>query len=115
MELSAEQQERYARHLLLEGVEGPGQERLCAAQVQVRGEGLAALWAARYLAASGVGALVVDTENIASECRLLNGDASVSLSLGSATCELILHLGQGGPLEGAQAALAAFRALGTGR
>lgn len=57
MDLSPLQQERYARHLLLEGFD---QEKLLAAGVRVRGTDPAALWAARYLAASGVGLLVVD-------------------------------------------------------
>jgi hypothetical protein len=60
MQLTAAQQERYARHLILDGFGGEGQERLLGAAVRVRGEGVAALWAARYLAASGVGRLQVD-------------------------------------------------------
>src|SRR5258708_19511074 len=60
MQLTAAQQERYARHLILDGFGGEGQERLLGASVRVRGEGVAALWAARYLAASGVGRLQVD-------------------------------------------------------
>ena len=55
--LSPEQQERYARHLLLDGFD---QERLLSAAVRVQGTGAAALWAARYLAASGVGRLEID-------------------------------------------------------
>jgi hypothetical protein len=54
MELSPAQQERYARHLLLDGFD---QEKVLAAAVVVRGNGSAARWAARYLAASGVGRL----------------------------------------------------------
>src|SRR5438094_7843125 len=58
--LTAGQQERYARHLLLDEFGGEGQERLLAAAVSVRGTSLAALWAARYLAASGVGRLEIE-------------------------------------------------------
>src|SRR5207248_7858213 len=57
MELSPRQQERYARHLLLDDLD---QEKLLAAAVRVRGKGAAAHWAARYLAASGIGRLAVD-------------------------------------------------------
>jgi hypothetical protein len=57
MELSAEQQERYSRHLLLEGFD---QEKVLGASVAVRGKSQAAHWAARYLASSGVGRLQVD-------------------------------------------------------
>jgi hypothetical protein len=52
--LTDEQQERYSRHLLLDGWEGEGQERLLAARAEVIGSGLTARWATRYLAASGV-------------------------------------------------------------
>lgn len=68
--LSPDQQERYARHLLLDGFGGEGQERLLAASVRIRGAGLAARWAARYLAASGVGRLDVDP-SFAEECIAL--------------------------------------------
>ena len=57
MELSAAQQERYARHLLLDGFD---QEKVLQASIAVRGTGAAAHWAARYLAASGVGRLAID-------------------------------------------------------
>jgi hypothetical protein len=57
MELSPSQQERYSRHLLLEGFD---QEKVLQASVAVTGKGVAAHWAARYLAASGVGRLKVD-------------------------------------------------------
>ncbi len=68
--LSPEQQERYARHLLLDGFGGEGQERLLLASVRIEGAGLAARWAARYLAASGVGKLEVHPA-FAEECRAL--------------------------------------------
>jgi molybdopterin/thiamine biosynthesis adenylyltransferase len=55
--LSPEQQEWYSRHLLLDGLD---QEKLLAAAIRVRGTSPAARWAARYLAASGVGRLIVD-------------------------------------------------------
>jgi hypothetical protein len=71
MELSPAQQERYARHLILDAFGGEGQERLLAASVRVRGQGAAALWAARYLAASGVGRLAVDVASWAAELHAL--------------------------------------------
>ncbi|GAC1340774.1 MAG: hypothetical protein NVSMB23_11510 [Myxococcales bacterium] len=61
--LSAAQQERYARHLLVPGLGGEGQERLAAgaALIELPGEAAAtALWALRYLAASGVGTVALD-------------------------------------------------------
>ncbi len=68
--LSPGQQDRYARHLLLDGFGGEGQERLLVASVRVEGAGPAARWAARYLAASGVGRLDVDPA-FAEECLAL--------------------------------------------
>jgi molybdopterin/thiamine biosynthesis adenylyltransferase len=106
--LTPAQQERYSRHLLLDGWGGEGQERLLAASVRVRGQGAAALWAARYLAAAGVGRLVVDTEEMHTECRTLNVDCSVVRAPAEAQLDLAPS---GGPFEGAQAALAALRSL----
>jgi molybdopterin/thiamine biosynthesis adenylyltransferase len=60
--LRPDQKRRYLRHILLFGAEG--QERLLAAAVavdQASGPGAAALW---YLAAAGVGTLVIGDEGV---------------------------------------------------
>jgi hypothetical protein len=98
--LSAEQQERYSRHLLLDGFD---QEKLLAASVRVRGESAAARWAARYLAASGVGHLVVDEPSWEAELRALGPWLRLG---GVARIEIAP---QGGPEEGARAALEVVR------
>jgi hypothetical protein len=77
MRLTEAQQERYARHLLLDHLGGEGQERLLSSCVRVRGTGQAVRWAARYLAASGVGTLVLEDEAAAAECRELSPDVRV--------------------------------------
>jgi hypothetical protein len=83
--LSASHQERYARHLLLDELGGEGQERLAAgtAIVQLPAEAAAtALWATRYLAASGLGTLILEgpwAEAAAAECARLWPDARVHL------------------------------------
>ncbi len=59
MELSEEQFQRYARHLILDEVGEEGQEKLLAARVLVIGLGGLGSPAAMYLAASGVGRLVI--------------------------------------------------------
>lgn len=69
--LTPEQQERYSRHLILDGFGGEGQERLLAASVHVRGTGRAAHWAARYLAASGIGKLAIDVPEWRDELQAL--------------------------------------------
>jgi molybdopterin/thiamine biosynthesis adenylyltransferase len=65
---SEDEIERYARHLVLSEVGGPGQQRLKAARVGLIGLGGVGAPAALYLAAAGVGTL-----------RLIDDDA-VSLS-----------------------------------
>ena len=68
MNFSPEEVERYARHLVLSEVGGPGQQRLKAATVVIVGAGGVGSPAALYLAAAGIGTL-----------RIIDGD-TVSLS-----------------------------------
>jgi hypothetical protein len=106
--LTPEQQERYSRHLLLEGFD---QDRVRAASFHVVGRGRAALWAARYLAASGCGSVVVDEPAWHDELRRLAPWTSFS---GTVQREIILSTGAGSEgadaaMEGAQAAIDAIR------
>jgi len=114
--LTAAQQERYARHLLLEGIEGAGQERLLASRVRVRGSGRAARACALYLAASGIGALSVDGGDpegelaaLSPDVRLLGASEEVDLDIAPA------EPAGAGPADaaamGAWAALEAVRTL----
>jgi hypothetical protein len=105
MELSAVQQERYARHLLLDGFD---QEKVLEASVAVRGTGLAAHWAARYLAASGVGRLCVDEPAWRDELLALGPWLSFTTSADVA-CE---PRGDGAA-DGALAAIEALRRVAT--
>jgi len=64
--LSPEEIERYARHIVLHGVGGPGQQRLKAARVLVIGAGGLGSPLLQYLAAAGVGRIgIVDDDAVA--------------------------------------------------
>jgi hypothetical protein len=117
VELSPAQQERYARHLILDRFGGEGQERLLAASVEVRGTGAAALWAARYLAASGVGRLAVEVPRWHEELQALGP----WMTLGAPGVHLVHRVAPkdgASPAEsamnGAQAAVDAVRAIARG-
>jgi molybdopterin-synthase adenylyltransferase len=65
MSFSADEIERYARHLVLRDVGGPGQAKLKAARVLVIGAGGLGSPLIQYLAAAGVGALgIVDNDAV---------------------------------------------------
>jgi hypothetical protein len=105
--LTPEQQERYSRHLLLDGFD---QDKVRAAAFHVQGKGAAARWAARYLATSGCGRVVVDDPAWHAELRRLAPWTDLS---GPAEKKLIFS-GPGGDgvegaVRGAQAAIDAIR------
>src|SRR5207344_2791276 len=68
--LSADELERYARHIVLREVGGPGQAALKEASVLVIGAGGLGAPALMYLAAAGVGALGVVDDDIVSLSNL---------------------------------------------
>jgi len=66
MSFSPDEVERYARHLLLAEIGGPGQQKLKAATVVIVGAGGVGGPAALYLAAAGVGTLrLIDGDTVA--------------------------------------------------
>jgi molybdopterin/thiamine biosynthesis adenylyltransferase len=66
MALNEQERERYARHILLKEIGGPGQQRLKAATVALVGAGGLGAPAALYLAAAGVGRMrIIDHDAVA--------------------------------------------------
>lgn len=68
--LSREEVERYARHIVLRDVGGPGQAKLKAARVLVVGAGGLGAPLIQYLAAAGVGHIAVADDDIVSLSNL---------------------------------------------
>ncbi|MFD2238784.1 HesA/MoeB/ThiF family protein [Aureimonas populi] len=96
MSLSPEELERYARHIVLPEVGGPGQQRLKAARVLLVGAGGIGSPAALYLAAAGIGTLgLVDDDHVSLsnlQRQILHGVADLSRSKLASARDRILAL-----------------------
>ncbi|MFA7638702.1 MAG: HesA/MoeB/ThiF family protein, partial [Parvibaculum sp.] len=65
MALSDDQLERYARHIVLKEIGGPGQQKLLKARVLIIGAGGLGSPCMIYLAAAGVGTIgIIDNDNV---------------------------------------------------
>ena len=70
MDLSDEQLDRYARHIVLKDIGGVGQKKLLDAHILVVGAGGIGCPAIQYLAAAGIGALTIFDDDIVSLSNL---------------------------------------------
>jgi molybdopterin/thiamine biosynthesis adenylyltransferase len=65
MQLTSEEIERYARHIVLRGIGGPGQQKLKAARILVIGAGGLGAPLVQYLTAAGIGRIgLVDDDAV---------------------------------------------------
>jgi adenylyltransferase/sulfurtransferase len=96
MALSSDEIERYARHIVLQGVGGPGQQKLKAARVLVIGAGGLGSPVLQYLAAAGVGTLgVVDDDEVALsnlQRQVLHGTDDIGLAKVDSAAKAIARL-----------------------
>ena len=78
---SPEEIERYARHIVLHGVGGPGQQKLKAARVLVIGAGGLGSPLIQYLAAAGIGEIgILDDDEVSLsnlQRQVLHGTADI--------------------------------------
>jgi molybdopterin/thiamine biosynthesis adenylyltransferase len=96
MAFAPDEIERYARHLVLREIGGPGQQRLKAARVLLIGAGGLGSPAALYLAAAGVGVIgIADPDHVSLsnlQRQVLFGDADIGANKVDAAQENLARL-----------------------
>lgn len=84
MSFSSDELKRYARHIVLHEIGGPGQQRLKAARVLMIGAGGLGSPAIQYLAAAGVGTIGVVDDDVVSlsnlQRQVLHGTGDVGIA-----------------------------------
>jgi adenylyltransferase/sulfurtransferase len=94
--LSAEELERYARHIVLREVGGPGQAKLKNARVLVIGAGGLGAPVLMYLAAAGVGTLGVIDDDVVSlsnlQRQIIHGTSDIGKSKVASAAAMIARL-----------------------
>src|SRR5437764_664796 len=113
--LSPEELERYARHIVLQEVGGPGQAALKRARVLVVGAGGLGSPALLYLAAAGVGALGIVDDDIVSlsnlQRQVIHGTPDMDMAKVASATTVIVRLNPHVAVEAHAARLDASNAL----
>jgi len=96
MPLSSEEIERYARHIVLHGIGGPGQQKLKAARVLVIGAGGLGSPLIQYLAAAGIGEIgIVDDDAVSLsnlQRQVLHGTPDIGRPKVESAADAVLRL-----------------------
>ncbi len=96
MALSSEEIERYARHIVLHGIGGPGQQKLKRARVLVIGAGGLGAPLIQYLAAAGIGELgIVDDDTVSLsnlQRQVLHGTPDIGRPKVESAADAVLRL-----------------------
>jgi adenylyltransferase/sulfurtransferase len=99
MSFSADEVERYARHLVLPEIGGPGQAKLAASRVLVIGAGGLGAPLILYLAAAGIGCIgIVDDDHVSLsnlQRQVIHGTADIGRPKVSSAAEAALRLNPG--------------------
>lgn len=115
MPLTADELERYARHIVLKEVGGPGQQKLKSARVLIVGAGGIGSPALLYLAAAGVGTLaVIDNDKVSLsnlQRQVLHATADVGRLKTETAAEAIKRLNPNVKVEAHAARLDAGNAM----
>jgi molybdopterin-synthase adenylyltransferase len=94
--LSKDEIERYARHIVLRGVGGPGQGKLKAARVLVIGAGGLGSPLIQYLAAAGVGTIgIVDDDTVSLsnlQRQVLHGTSEIGRAKTASAADAVARL-----------------------
>lgn len=111
---SSEELERYARHIVLPEIGGPGQQKLKAARVLVIGAGGLGAPVLQYLAAAGIGTLgIVDDDTVSLsnlQRQVIHDTAGVGLSKVESAVAAIARINPHVKVEGHQLRLDAENA-----
>lgn len=113
-QLSAAEIERYARHIVLRGIGGPGQQKIRAARVLVIGAGGLGAPLLEYLAAAGVGVLgIVDDDHVSLsnlQRQVIHGTPDIGRAKVASAADAIARINPGVSVEAHELRLAADNA-----